>query len=109
MKNIITLLFKRESHENIVLTILYLEKISFFPLNIIMKVVRKIIHQAIYHVLIHPDSLSKEAIMTLRLPHPWMIIIHPGARIGKNARIFHSVTIGNKEGGERRGNSEHRR
>lgn len=56
-------------HAKIVLTLLYLEKISYFKLP--FRILRKIIIQGFYSCEIHPDSFrSKEAIATCRLPHP---------------------------------------
>lgn len=84
-------------HAKIVLTLLYLEKISYFKLP--FKILRKIIIQGFYSCEIHPDSFrSKEAITNCRLPHPYLIIIHKTASIGINSTIFHNVTIGVIEG-----------
>lgn len=80
-------------HAIIVLTLLYLEKVSYFKFP--LKILRKIIIQGLYCCEIHPDSFrSKEAISTCRLPHPYLIIIHKTASIGVNSTIFHNVTIG---------------
>lgn len=98
MKNLWELLFQRDAHENIILTVLYMEKKSLFPFSIIFKILRKLILQGIYHFQVHPDTFSIDGLLTLRLPHPFMIIIHRDVRIGLNAAIFHNVTIGNREG-----------
>lgn len=88
-------------HAKIVLTLLYLEKISYFKLP--FKILRKIIIQGFYSCEIHPDSFrSKEAIATCRLPHPYLIIIHRTTSIGINSTIFHNVTIGVIEGNNRK-------
>lgn len=80
-------------HAIIVLTLLYLEKISYFKFP--FKVLRKIIIQGFYCCEIHPDSFrNKESIATCRLPHPYLIIIHRTASIRINSTIFHNVTIG---------------
>jgi serine O-acetyltransferase len=61
----------------------------------IFKFLRKIINEAIYHVEISPTSFKNiENIKTLRMPHPYNIIIHGKSIIGKNVTIFHNVTIG---------------
>lgn len=80
-------------HGRIVLYILYLEKISFikFP----FKVLRRLVIQHGYLSEISPDSfISSDNIVSLRLPHPFLIIIHRTASIGLNCTIFHNVTIG---------------
>lgn len=41
-----------------------------------------------------PKSFTKESLLSLRLPHPYMIIIHGNAKIGCNVTIFHNVTLG---------------
>lgn len=77
---------------NIVL-ILYFEKISFIKLP--FKILRKLIIQMMYNCEIYPESfVSINNLLTLRLPHPFMIIIHRNARIGENVTIFQGVTIG---------------
>lgn len=80
-------------HSRIVIYILYLEKISSikFP----FKILRRLIIQHGYLCEISPDSfISAEHIATLRLPHPFLIIIHRTATIGAACTIFHNVTIG---------------
>ncbi|UCZ80856.1 hypothetical protein LHL03_06915 [Pectobacterium carotovorum] len=83
-------------HARFIISILFFEKIGFLPL--LFKVMRKLINQCIYHCEIHPDSFfSAKAILTLRLPHPFLIIIHRSARIGNDVTLFHNVTIGARE------------
>jgi len=96
-KNIFTLLFYRRYPENIVLFILYMEKVSIFPFRVLFKILRYAISHTIFHVEMPPYCFTVDAIMTLRLPHAYMIIIHGDVRIGENARIFHQVTIGHNE------------
>lgn len=85
-------------HAIIVLTLLYLEKVSYFKFP--FKILRKLIIQGCYCSEIHPNSFrNKEAIATCRLPHSYLIIIHRTASIGINSTIFHNVTIGVIEGG----------
>lgn len=45
----------------------------------------------------NPESFTKKALLTLRVPHPYMIIIHPNSRIGENCTIYHEVTLGCRE------------
>lgn len=99
-------IFKRNKfHARIVVSTLYLEYcmrsvryaciLTFF-----IKIIRKILIQGIYHCEINPCSfINGSAIATLRLPHPFLIIVHGNAKIGKNATIFHNVTVGVIEGG----------
>ncbi|NKF21892.1 hypothetical protein [Solimonas marina] len=85
-------------HARIILSILYGEKV--FPISFPFKILRKLINQAIYHCEIHPDSfISSDAILTLRLPHPFLIIVHRKVQIGRNVTLFHNVTLGNREHG----------
>jgi len=77
-------------HSKLVKKILILEK-KFSP----FKMIRKIINEAIYHVEISPLSFkSEENIKTLRLPHPYNIIIHGNTLIGCNVTIFQNTTVG---------------
>jgi len=77
-------------HSKLIKNILILErKFSLF------KVIRKIINEAIYHVEISPSSFkSEENIKTMRLPHPYNIIIHGNTLIGHNVTIFQNTTVG---------------
>jgi serine O-acetyltransferase len=78
--------------QNIVL-ILYFEKISFIKWT--FKILRKITIQMFYNCEIYPESfVSVNSLLTLRLPHPYLIIIHKNARMGENVTIFQGVTIG---------------
>lgn len=80
-------------HSIIFISILYFEK--KYKINFIFKVLRKFIIQGIYCSEVHPDSFKDlDAIVTLRLPHPYMIIIHRSAQIGKNCTIYQGCTIG---------------
>ncbi|MEH0876407.1 hypothetical protein QM999_17265 [Pectobacterium cacticida] len=89
---------KSSFHERIILSILYLEKTTY--LSFFFKIFRKLVNQAIYHCEIHPDSFKDGAtILSLRLPHPFLIIVHRMALIGKNVTLFHNVTIGHREQG----------
>ncbi|WP_342647785.1 hypothetical protein [Mucilaginibacter sp. CSA2-8R] len=96
MLNDLRSIFSRNTfHARVILLILYFEKRSLFKAP--FKVLRKFICQALYHCEIHPDVLSLSAITTLRLPHPFLIIIHRSCRIGNNSTVFQGVTIGVKE------------
>jgi serine O-acetyltransferase len=79
-------------------------KLNGFHARIVLltlyKIFRKFINQALYHCEIHPDTFSIAALTSLRLPHPFLIIIHRTARIGVNGTIFQGVTIGVNENKE---------
>jgi len=48
-----------------------------------LKTFRKFLWQPLLNLQIHPNSFdSLENILTLRLPHPFMIIIHEYSKIG---------------------------
>lgn len=70
---------------------LYLEKTGF---GFLFSVIRKLFIQPVFCLNISPVSFSKDSLLTLRLPHPFMIIIHGNVRIGINAVIYHEVTLG---------------
>jgi|GEM_PF-4354242 len=98
MSSVFAALSRKGFHARIVILALYLEKIS--PWKLPLKIVRKLVCQAIYHVEVHPDSFaSPAAILSLRLPHPFLIIVHRSARIGSDVTLFHNVTIGAREKG----------
>jgi serine acetyltransferase len=40
---------------------------------------------------------------SIRLPHPYGVIVNSGAQIGENVTLYQGVTIGSKRGGSRRG------
>lgn len=93
------ILLKKSFHERIILLILYFEKGSCMKWP--FKVMRKVFVQMCYHCEIHPDSfVDKEAIVSCRLPHPFMIIIHKKTILGHNLVIFQGVTIGVIEKGQ---------
>ena len=80
-------------HSIVFVSILYLEK--KYKINFLFRILRKFIIQGIYCSEVHPDSFnSLNAIATLRLPHPYVIIIHRSARIGHNCTIYQGCTIG---------------
>lgn len=99
MYNDLLILSKKTFHERIILFLLYFEKVS--KVKCLFKILRKLIVQLGYHCEIHPDSfIDKEAIVSCRLPHPFMIIIHRKSILGHNLVIFQGVTIGVIEKGE---------
>ena len=56
------------------------------------------INQRIYHCVIHPNSFrTLNAIVTLKLPHPYFIVIHKETSIGEHCSIYQGVTIGSTE------------
>lgn len=84
---------KNHYHGRIVLYILYFEKKC--KLKFPFKLLRRLIIQHLYLCEISPNSFdSPEHIASLRLPHPFLIIIHATAKIGIGCTIFHNVTIG---------------
>jgi serine O-acetyltransferase len=87
-------IFKQNGfHARIFILLLFFEKKS--KVKLFFKIARKIIIQGFYCSEVHPDSfMDVEAISTLRLPHPYMIIIHKSAKIGVKCTIFHECTIG---------------
>ena len=83
-------------HSRIVKTLLYLEKIC--RIKFFFKVLRKLIIQCGYLCEIHPDSFrTSNAIVTLKLPHPYFIVIHKETSIGEHCSIYQGVTIGSTE------------
>lgn len=84
-------------HGKLLITLLLLERNSVWKLP--FKIARRLICQALYNCEIHPSSfVSDNALRTLRLPHPFLIIIHRDAIICENVTIFHNVTLGATEG-----------
>lgn len=80
-------------HSIIFISILYFEK--KYKINFLFKILRKFIIQGIYCSEVHPDSFKDlNAIATLRLPHPYVIIIHRSASIGNDCTIYQGCTIG---------------
>lgn len=83
-------------HGRIVVSILYMEYVSRFSL--IFHILRRLVIQHLYNSEISPVNFrSKEGITSLRLPHPYMIILHPHASLGNNCTLFQGVTIGTIE------------
>lgn len=90
-KSLKTIRNKNGIVSTILLYNLYLEK----KYNLIFcKLLRKLFLQPILNVQIIPSSFSISSIISLKLPHPFMIIIHGASRIGDNCIIYHEVTIG---------------
>lgn len=73
----------------IYLTYLELKYHSWF-----LKQIRLFIWQPTLCLKIPPTSFSMDAILSLRLVHPFMVIINGGCRIGTNCTIYHDVTLG---------------
>ena len=82
-------------HARLILKLLFFEKSCRF--NRFFRLLRVLIVQGIYHVEIDPRCLDIDGICSLRLPHPYNIIIHGDARIGSGCTIFQNVTIGARE------------
>lgn len=80
-------------HGRIVLYLLYMEKKC--RIKVIFKILRRLIIQHGYHCEISPANfVNLNDIASLRLPHPFLIIVHNTARLGCNCTLFHNVTIG---------------
>lgn len=95
---------RNKFHGRIIVAALYFEyrisKIQVLLLiTLLFKIFRKLVIQGIYHCDISPISFqSKTAISTLRLPHPYLIIVHANAKLQNDITLFHNVTIGVIEG-----------
>lgn len=83
-------------HSRIIKTLLYLEKRC--RIKLFFKILRKLIIQCGYLCEIHPDSFrTLNAIVTLKMPHPYFIVIHKETSIGEHCKIYQGVTIGSTE------------
>ena len=83
-------------HSRIIKTLLYLEKRC--RIKLFFKVLRKLIIQCGYLCKIHPNSFrTLNAIVTLKLPHPYFIVIHKETSIGEHCSIYQGVTIDSTE------------
>ena len=60
----------------------------------IFKLFRIIFLQPLLNIQLYPSSFNEDALLTLKLPHPFMIIIHGDATVGNNCVIYHEVTLG---------------
>lgn len=79
-------------HAIIVICIMLFEKVAWWKTP--WKIIRKFILQGIYHVEAKPSSFTRMSLCTLRLPHPYNIVIHGNSTIGEHCTIFQNVTIG---------------
>ncbi len=91
---------KNSWHGCFIVGIVYMEGFfasykMFRPLSFLTKIARKFILQFCHHCEIAPTNFHNlESIKTLRLPHPYLVIVNQSAKIGKSVTIFHNVTIG---------------
>lgn len=85
-------------HARLILKLLFFEKYCRF--NRFFRFIRVLVAQGIYHVELDPRNLEVDGICSLRLPHPYNIVIHGDARIGSGCTIFQNVTIGAREKAE---------
>lgn len=91
---------ERGFHGRLVIAILYMERVSRWKLP--FKILRRVICQMLYHCEVSPESFSSNsALLSLRLPHPYLIVIHREVLIEDNVTIFHGVTVGAREGRHR--------
>lgn len=83
----------RSLHGKIVISLLYFEKIALWKFPV--RIVRKLILECLYHVELNPDlCISRQGLISLRLPHPYNIIVNENAHLGEHCTIFHNVTLG---------------
>ncbi|HEL3174011.1 TPA: hypothetical protein UME34_000583 [Stenotrophomonas maltophilia] len=88
---------ERGFHGRLIVAILYMERVSLFKFP--FKVLRSLICQMVYHCEISPESFSSgAALLSLRLPHPYLVVVHRKVLIEQDVTIFHGVTIGAREG-----------
>lgn len=76
---------------------LFLEKSNVYIIKKCAIVIRKYLLSPIFNIQISPSSFEKNALLSLRLPHPFNIIIHGNSKIGCNCTLYHEVTIGCRE------------
>lgn len=76
---------------SLIIYLLYLE--VKYKLGL-LKLFRQFIWQPTLGVQLPPRAFDVEAVLTLRLVHPYLIIINGGSKIGKNCTFYHDVTIG---------------
>lgn len=92
--------FKRIKKQNgtlasVIIYAVYLEKRSGSKF---LKFLRKVFWQPILNLQLAPRSFTDiESILSIRFPHPFMIIIHEYSQIGRNCVIYHECTIGMRE------------
>lgn len=79
---------------SILISLLYLEISVPKLVSIWLKILRVLLWQPVFNLQIPPVCFTKKSICSLRLPHPFMIIIHPKCKIGEMCTIFHEVTLG---------------
>ena len=82
-------------HARLILKLLFYEK--YYRFNRIFRFLRVLVVQGIYHVELDPRSFDVDGICSLRLPHPYNIIVHGNVRIGVGCTIFQNVTVGARE------------
>ena len=79
-------------HSRMFVLLLYFEKI--FLVKWPFKALRRLV-QKVHNCEIYPECFATvNSLLTIRLPHPFLIIIHRDARIYDNVTIFQGVTIG---------------
>lgn len=95
-KDIRTICNNNTFHGWVVIVPLYLER--FFRIKFLFSFFRRLVIQSTYNVVLNPDSFRfLEAIVTLKLPHPYFIVIHKETSIGEHCTIYQGVTIGSTE------------
>lgn len=92
--------FKRIKHNGngwVAAFIIYLLFLEVSKQWKIFKFLRLFIWQPTLGLCLFPSSFNEESLLTLRIVHPFMIIINGNSRVGRNCCIYHDVTIGAKE------------
>ncbi len=82
---------KNGINATIIIYLLYLEKRYH---SLFLKILRKLVWQPYLCINLQPSSFTLQSLLTLRLPHPYMIIIHGGCRVGEHCTIYHECTLG---------------
>ena len=96
VKDIRTICHNNTFHGRVIIVLLYLER--FLRFKFLYTLFRRLVIQCTYNVVIHPDSFrTLNAIVTLKLQHPYFIVIHKKTSIGEHCSIYQGVTIGSTE------------
>lgn len=85
---------RNEWLSTILIWLLYIEICSPKLISFLLKIIRVLMWQPVFNLQLPPVCFTLQSILSLRLPHPYMIIIHPTCRIGENCTLFHEVTLG---------------
>ena len=96
IKDIRTICNNNTFHGRIVIILLYLER--YFRIKFLFALFRRLVIQSTYNVVLNPKCFrSLDAIVSLKLPHPYFIVVHQETSIGNYCSIYQGVTIGSTE------------